>query len=374
MPLEGPTSTGLMYSGTDGNGPVVVLLHGLLMNGTLWDTVTDGLEDRYPCIVPELPFGAHTTPMPDDADLSLPALATLIAEFLTELDLHHVTLVRNDWGGAQLVISPGGTDRVANLVLVSCEAFDNYPPGLAGRLLCRSAALPGGIFLTAQLLRPRWIRHLPVIGGFSIPAASAPALSRKFAGAKAHFFASRGDPAKWELKATETIRPNPWKRRKNRDLAEETLRILRLLNCTVYTVSINKKRMHHPMTLETTAPLQMQALVEHFAVECAHHGETGLIVSDWSGYGLDTHVSQCVASFVLSRRLPLHPSVYYASSLTTQAIQVADLVAGIRRRVVEGDRRLGALSARLAAVHALPNNINATTHSGRPYTNEIDLF
>ena len=40
--------------------------------------------------------------------LSLPALATLIAEFLTELDLHHVTLVCNDWGGAQLVISPGG--------------------------------------------------------------------------------------------------------------------------------------------------------------------------------------------------------------------------------------------------------------------------
>ena len=213
-----------------------------------------------------------------------------------------------------------------------------------------------------------------VIGGFSIPATSAPSLSRKFAGAKARFFASRGDPAKWEVKATETIRPNPWKRRKNRDLVDETLRILRLLNCTVYTVSINKKRMHHPMTLETTAPLQMQALVEHFAVECTHHGETGLIVSDWSGYGLDAHVSQCVASFVLSRRLPLHPSVYYASSLTTQAIQVADLIAGIRRRVVEGDRRLDALGLRLAAVRTLPNDPNATTHSGRRYTNKIVLF
>ena len=86
--------------------------------------------------------------MPDDADLSLPALATMIAEFLTELDLRHVTVVCNDWGGAQLLISPGGTDRVANLVLVSCEAFDNYPPGLPGRLLCHTAALPGGTFLT----------------------------------------------------------------------------------------------------------------------------------------------------------------------------------------------------------------------------------
>ena len=51
------------------------------------------------------------------------------------------------------------------LILVSCEAFDNYPPGLPGRLLCRNAALPGGTFLTAQLLRPRWIRHLPVTFG-----------------------------------------------------------------------------------------------------------------------------------------------------------------------------------------------------------------
>ena len=118
MQLEGPTAAGLMYSDTGGDGPVVVLLHGVLMNGTLWDTVVEGLGDRYRCIVPELPFGAHTTPMPDDADLSLPALATMIAEFLTELDLHHVTLVCNDWGGAQLVISPGGTNRVANLVLV----------------------------------------------------------------------------------------------------------------------------------------------------------------------------------------------------------------------------------------------------------------
>ncbi len=153
MQLEGPTAAGLMYSDTGGDGPVVVLLHGVLMSGSLWDTVVDGLRDRYRCVVPELPFGAHTTPMPDDADLSLPSIATMVAEFLTELDLRHVTLVCNDWGGAQLVISPGGSDRVANLVLVSCEAFDNYPPGLPGRLLCLNAALPGGTFLTAQLLR-----------------------------------------------------------------------------------------------------------------------------------------------------------------------------------------------------------------------------
>ena len=47
MHLEEPTATGLMYSDTDGDGPVVVVLHRVLMNGTLWDEVVGGLRDRY---------------------------------------------------------------------------------------------------------------------------------------------------------------------------------------------------------------------------------------------------------------------------------------------------------------------------------------
>ena len=126
------------------------------------------IRDKYRCIVPEIPFGAHRTPMPDDADLTLESLARMVADFLAELDLREVTLVCNDWGGAQLVVSPGGSNRVANLVLVSCEAFDNYPPGLPGRLLCLVASLPCGTFLTTQLLRPRFLRHLPMtFGGLS---------------------------------------------------------------------------------------------------------------------------------------------------------------------------------------------------------------
>lgn len=147
---------------------MVVLLHGVLTSGSLWDEVVGALRGRYRCIVPELPFGAHRVPMPDDAALDLESIVKMIAAFLAELDVRDVTLVSNDWGGAQLVVCPGGSDRVANLVLVSCEAFDNYPPGLPGRLLCLNAGLPGGTFLTAQLLRPRFIRHLPMtFGGMS---------------------------------------------------------------------------------------------------------------------------------------------------------------------------------------------------------------
>ena len=117
MQFNGPSSAGFMYSDTGGDGPAVVFLHGVLTNGSLWNPIVDKLRDRYRCIVPELPFGAHRTPMPDDADLDLASLAKMIADFLVELDLHDVTLVCNDWGGAQLVIAPDA-ERLA-------EHFEN---------------------------------------------------------------------------------------------------------------------------------------------------------------------------------------------------------------------------------------------------------
>ena len=64
-----------------------MVLHGVLMGSTPWDDVVAGLRNRYCYVVPELPFGAHTAPIPDDADLFLRELATTLAEFLTEVGL-----------------------------------------------------------------------------------------------------------------------------------------------------------------------------------------------------------------------------------------------------------------------------------------------
>ena len=120
-------------------------------------------------------------------------------------------------------------------------------------------------------------------------------------------------------------------------------------------------------------PLQIQRLIEHFAVECDHRSEIGLIVMDRSNDQLDAHASHCAASYVISQRLPLHPAVYYADSVTSQAIQAADLIAGIRRRVVEGDPNLRALDRDLAALR--PDEFGSErTHTGRRWTNQITLF
>jgi pimeloyl-ACP methyl ester carboxylesterase len=158
----------LMYRDTGGDGPVLVLLHGLMMDASLWDETIAELAADHRCVAPTLPLGAHRHGMRADADLSLPGVARLVVEFLDRLDLRDVVLVGNDTGGAlvQLVMADGAA-RVAAVVLVSCDAFDNFPPGLTGRTLVLSGRLPPrlfGMFMGQMRLRP--LRRMPVAFGW----------------------------------------------------------------------------------------------------------------------------------------------------------------------------------------------------------------
>jgi pimeloyl-ACP methyl ester carboxylesterase len=153
------------YEDTGGDGPELVLIHGLLMNGSQWRHVVDELRQEHRCILPTLPMGAHRQPMNPDADLSLNGLGQIIAEFLEKLDLRQVTLCFNDWCGAQVMIADGLVDRVGRLVLASCEAFDNYPPGLPGHVAWLSAKLPGGLAMARRTLKVRALRKSPLALG-----------------------------------------------------------------------------------------------------------------------------------------------------------------------------------------------------------------
>lgn len=154
------------YEDSGGGGQVVVFLHGVAMAGSLWRHVVTGLRPDFRCVAPTLPLGGHRRPMLPEANLSLRGQVLLVAEFLEVLGLRDVTLVGNDWGGAQLLISEERAERVKRLVLVACEAFDNYPPGLPGRILVLAGKLPGGLYAMLQPLRLRPLRRLPIAFGW----------------------------------------------------------------------------------------------------------------------------------------------------------------------------------------------------------------
>lgn len=181
------------YQDTGGEGPVLVFGHGVPMNATQWRKVVP-LLDGYRCILPTLPLGGHRQPMNPDADLSQRGVALLLGEFIERLNLGEVTLILNDWGGGQFLVSEGQAERVARLVLVACEAFDNFPPGPAKALatVCR---VPGGVWLLTRLMRiPSFRNNRNGYGGMSLrgipdeimedwfaPATRSRAIRRDFA-------------------------------------------------------------------------------------------------------------------------------------------------------------------------------------------------
>ncbi len=160
MPEVDLTAGTIEYRDTGGVGPTVLLTGGLAIGPSLWDGVVAALRDTHRVIVPTLPWGAHRIPMHPDADLTLAGHARLLSEFIEALDLREVTLVESDSGMAQ-VLAGDRPERVARLVLCSCEAFENYPPGLPGKAVALAAKLPGGIFLATLPLRVRALRGTP---------------------------------------------------------------------------------------------------------------------------------------------------------------------------------------------------------------------
>lgn len=157
----------ISYADSGGTGPVAVLLHGALMSGTAWSGVVEALGADVRCVVPTLPMGAHREAMRPDADVSPRGVARLVGELLERLELEDVTLVGNDTGGAlaQLLVTSDPA-RIARLVLVSCDAFDNFPPGLPGRICVWAARVPGGLYAAMLPLRVPVMRRLPVSFGW----------------------------------------------------------------------------------------------------------------------------------------------------------------------------------------------------------------
>jgi pimeloyl-ACP methyl ester carboxylesterase len=153
--------------GANSDAPVLVFVHGFMVDGLLWRKVVSQASGWARCISPDLPLGSHTIAMDDDADLSPRGVAALLAEFLEALDVRDVTVIGNDTGGAitQLLVTTR-PERIGRLVLTSCDAFENFPPKLF-RPLMKAARGPRSVKAVLSGLSSPTMRKAPFAYGWT---------------------------------------------------------------------------------------------------------------------------------------------------------------------------------------------------------------
>lgn len=149
----------------DPTGPPVVLLHGLLMNDSQWDLVLPLLPAGHRYLLPVLPFGGHRVPMRDDADLTMPGMVNVVADFLDALDLSAVDLVVTDWGGPLFLTDVGRDERVGRMIICPSEAFENFPPGLPGKVTWVATRSPLTVSIAMRMLAVDWLRRRYLVFG-----------------------------------------------------------------------------------------------------------------------------------------------------------------------------------------------------------------
>ena len=133
-----------------GNGPIALFVHGVLLNSHLWRHQLAGLSDIRRCIAVDLLAHGDTEIAPSQ-DVSVRANAKMLEEFLDALAIDQVDLVGNDSGGGICQIFAAlYPARVRSLVLTNCDAHDNWPPEAFKGFVSMVAA--GGLAETLQAM------------------------------------------------------------------------------------------------------------------------------------------------------------------------------------------------------------------------------
>jgi pimeloyl-ACP methyl ester carboxylesterase len=135
-----------------GDGPAIVLVHGLALSSTTWRYVMPALAERYRVIAPDL-LGHGKSGKPR-GDYSLGAFASGIRDLLVALDIEQATFVGHSLGGGiALQLAYQFPERCDRLVLVAAGGL-----GKEVNTLLRAVSLPGAEYVLPLILTP-WIRQ-----------------------------------------------------------------------------------------------------------------------------------------------------------------------------------------------------------------------
>jgi pimeloyl-ACP methyl ester carboxylesterase len=126
-----------------GSGPAALFVHGVFLNGHLWDPLVERLAGQRRCIAIDiLAHGATRTS--SDQDLSFDAQAAMLAAFCRAMKLDQVDVVANDSGGGIVqILAARHPGMIRSLVLTNCDTHDNWPPKAAEPL--HKLAKQGGV-------------------------------------------------------------------------------------------------------------------------------------------------------------------------------------------------------------------------------------
>jgi pimeloyl-ACP methyl ester carboxylesterase len=133
---------------TAGEGPVLLLVHGIASHSEAWRTALPLLARRATVIAPDLPGHGASGKAP--GDYSLGSLASTLRDLLVKLGHERATLVGHSLGGGvAMQFSYMFPERTERLVLVSSGGL-----GQNVNLLLRAATLPGSEFAIAATIGP----------------------------------------------------------------------------------------------------------------------------------------------------------------------------------------------------------------------------
>ena len=135
-----------------GEGPAIVLVHGLAGSSTTWKYVMPVLAERFTVIAPDL-LGHGQSAKPR-GDYSLGAYASGIRDLMVALDVEKASFVGHSLGGGvAMQLAYQFPERCERLVLVCSGGL-----GQEVNLLLRAVSLPGSEFVLPVLLAP-WFRE-----------------------------------------------------------------------------------------------------------------------------------------------------------------------------------------------------------------------
>ncbi|KMJ48737.1 alpha/beta fold hydrolase [Rhodococcoides fascians] len=158
-----------------GDGPPVILVHGLLGSHKSWGPQIERLSDRYRVIAPDL-FGHGDSDKPS-GDYSLSSHAATIRDLMEYLNIDSAPLVGHSLGGGIVMqMTYLFPERVDRLVLVSSGGL-----GPEVSLLLKAATLPGSE-LVLPMLASDWFRRntegvLARLGKWGVPVEPGPSMA-----------------------------------------------------------------------------------------------------------------------------------------------------------------------------------------------------